>query len=160
MTGLDSLLSPARVMYRVAATSKKRIFELAAQNIAHATLSLTEQQVYSQLLAREKLGSTGLGQGVAIPHCRVDGCGTPVGCLITLETPVDFDAPDGQPVDLLFVLLVPHEATQAHLDLLAELAGRFSSPDYCTALRQAQSAVALLTCALDTDSPRVRQAAH
>ncbi len=160
MTGLDSLLSPARVMCRVDATSKKRIFELAAQNIAHGDALLTEQQVYSQLLAREKLGSTGLGQGVAIPHCRVDGCDAPMGCLITLETPVDFDAPDGQPVDLLFVLLVPPEATQAHLDLLAELAGRFSGPDYCLGLRQAHSAGALLSCALNTHSPAPRHAAH
>lgn len=160
MTGLDSLLSPARVMCRVDATSKKRIFELAAQNIAEADTSLTERDVYSQLLAREKLGSTGLGQGVAIPHCRVDGCASPVGCLITLETPVDFDSPDAQPVDLLFVLLVPPEATQAHLDLLAELAGRFSQADYCAALRRASTTVSLLSSALETDALPSRQMAH
>jgi len=160
MSGLDSLLSPARVMCRVDATSKKRIFELAAQNIADANESLTEHLVYSQLLAREKLGSTGLGQGVAIPHCRVEGCAAPLGCLITLATPVHFDSPDGQPVDLLFVLLVPPEATQAHLDLLAELAGRFSQPGYCSALRQAHSDINLLSCALQTDSQIARHAAH
>ena len=160
MTGLDHLLSPARVMHRVDATSKKRIFQLAAQNIAQAQAALMEPEVYSQLLAREKLGSTGLGHGVAIPHCRVDGCEQPVGCLITLETPVDFGSPDGQPVDLLFVLLVPSEAAQAHLDLLAELAGRFSQADYCSALRKAASAENLLLSAQATHASAMSRVAH
>lgn len=148
MTGLDSLLNPARVMCRVEAASKKRIFELAAQKIAEAEPALVEDEVYTQLLAREKLGTTGLGQGVAVPHCRVDGCEQPLGCLITLASAVDFQSSDKRPVDLLFVLLVPTEATQEHLDLLAEIARRFSSGSYCRALRNAESDDKLLMTAV------------
>ncbi len=148
MTGLDSLLSPARVMCRVDAASKKRIFELAAQQIALAEPGLEEDEVYTQLLAREKLGSTGLGQGVAVPHCRVAGCGQPLGCLITLASAIDYDSPDKRQVDLLFVLLVPPEATQDHLDLLAEIARRFSSEHYCRALRDAGTDSSLLNTAM------------
>ena len=144
MTGVDSLLTPARVMCRVEAASKKRIFELAARQIAETDTNLTDTDVYARLLTREKLGSTGLGTGVAIPHCRVEGCERPMGCLITLAEPIAFDAPDEQPVDLLFVLLVPAEATQEHLDILAELARRFSDPHYCALLRAANSAQELL----------------
>lgn len=147
MTGLDNLLSPARVMCRVEASSKKRIFELAAQHIAQAEPNLDESDVYTQLLARERLGSTGLGSGVAVPHCRVEGCPEPIGCLVTLAAPVDFDSPDGRPVDLLFVLLVPPEGTQVHLDLLADIARRFSSDNYCQQLRDAGSEQNLLASA-------------
>ena len=150
MTELDSLLTPFRVMCRIDAGSKKRIFELAAHQIASADPALTESSVYAQLLARENLGSTGLGQGVAIPHCRVAGCDKPVGCLITLATPVNFESSDKQPVDLLFVLLVPPEATQEHLDILASIAERFSRFGYCDKLRMATSDGDLLASALQT----------
>lgn len=148
MTGLDSLLSPARVLCRAEAASKKRIFELAAQCIAAAEIELEEHDVYAQLLAREKIGSTGLGEGVAVPHCRVSGVAKPIGCLITLSSAVDFDSPDGRPVDLLFVLLVPPEATQEHLELLAEIARRFSRSEYCQSLRAADTGASLLASAV------------
>lgn len=144
MAGLDALLDPARSMCRVDAASKKRIFELAAARIAGSSLQLGEDQIYTQLLAREKLGSTGLGRGVAIPHCRVEGCPAPMGCIITLSSAVSYDAPDDVHVDILFVLLVPAEATQEHLNILAELARRFSDPDFCSALRSARSDAELL----------------
>ncbi len=147
MTGLDNLLSPARVMCRAEAASKKRIFELAAQRIADTETSLDEHQVYAQLLAREKLGSTGLGAGVAVPHCRAEGVEQALGLLITLSEPVDFDSPDSKPVDLLFVLLVPPEATQEHLELLADVARRFSTQAYCQGLRAADTDDALLQAA-------------
>lgn len=143
MNGLDMLLHPGRVACNLDASSKKRIFEVAATAIAATVESLDEDTVYSQLLVREKLGSTGLGSGVAIPHCRVDGCESPVGCLFTLETAIDFDSPDDRPVDLLFILVVPAEATQEHLEILADLARRFSNEAYCTKLRTATSAAEL-----------------
>ena len=93
--------------------------------------------VLDHLIAREKLGSTGLGQGIAIPHCRIANCPQPLGTLVTLQEPIDFDAPDDAPVDLLFVLLVPQEADQQHLDILATIARLFSQPDFCTQLRAA-----------------------
>ncbi|EED35963.1 phosphotransferase system, nitrogen regulatory IIA protein [Luminiphilus syltensis NOR5-1B] len=139
-------------MWRVEVSSKKRIFELAAEQIAEVEPDLSDDDIYTQLLAREKLGTTGLGQGVAIPHCRVEGCAQPLGCLITLDQAIPFDAPDNVPVDLLFVLLVPLEATQEHLDILAELAGRFSDPAYCSALRNAHSSADLLDSAVHSEA--------
>lgn len=146
MNALDNLLTPKRVLCQVEAASRKRVFELVAQQIADDA-KLTEDSVYTQLFAREKLGSTALGGGVAIPHCRVAGCEQPLGCLVTLASGVDFDAPDSREVDLLFVLLVPEEATQTHLDLLAEIARRFSNTQYCAGLRGAESASQLLIAA-------------
>ena len=146
MNALDNLLNPKRVMCQVDAASRKRVFELVAQQIADDA-KLTEHSVYTQLFAREKLGSTALGGGVAIPHCRVADCEQPLGCLVTLASGVDFDAPDSREVDLLFVLLVPEEATQIHLDLLAEIARRFSNAQYCAGLRGAESASQLLIAA-------------
>ena len=139
MAGLEALLDPARSMCQIEAASKKKIFELAAARIALSQPALGEDQIYNQLLAREKLGSTGLGQGVAIPHCRVEGCAEPMGCIITLSNGVSFDAPDSRHVDILFVLLVPAEATQEHLNILAALARRFSDRSFCAALRAARS---------------------
>lgn len=139
MAGLDDLLDPTRTMCRVEATSKKRIFELVAARIADSQPVLDDDSIYNQLLAREKLGSTGLGQGVAIPHCRVDGCPEPLGCIITLSEAVNFDAPDDARVDVLFVLIVPAEATQEHLNILATLARVFSDTALCGQLRSATS---------------------
>ena len=93
--------------------SKKRLFETIARIISDDQPSLVYEEVFDQLIAREKLGSTGLGQGIAIPHCRVEHCPQPLGTLVTLEQPIDFDAPDDQPVDLLFALLVPERGPSA-----------------------------------------------
>lgn len=146
---LEELLSPTRIDCAVEAASKKRIFEIVAGKIATSTSGIGETDIYAQLLAREKLGSTGLGAGVAIPHCRVAGCQRPVGSLLTLESPVDYDAVDRQPVDLVFALVVPEEATQTHLGILAELARRFSNEAYCTRLRAARTSIELLAAALE-----------
>ena len=148
MSSLDSLLNRQRVVCQLHAVSKKRVLELIAQHIAEAEGSLEVGQVYTGLLERERLGSKALGTGVAVPHCRVPGLDKPLGCLITLASPIDYDAPDGEPVDLLFVLLVPPDAAQEHLDLLAEVAGRFSDAGYCKGLRQAASVTSLLESAV------------
>ena len=94
---------------------------------------IARSQVFDSLFAREKLGSTGLGQGVAIPHGRIKGLKEAVGAFVRLAQPVPFDAPDGQPVSLVFVLLVPEQATEQHLQILSELAQMFSDK----ALREA-----------------------
>ena len=119
--------------------SKKRLFERASEAIAKS-FDLPSGTIYKELLGREKLGSTAIGEGVAIPHCRVDLCTEAVGCLITLGEPIDFSALDDHPVDIVFILLVPREANQAHLDLLSNLATIFSDPAMRTALRAAQTA--------------------
>jgi PTS system nitrogen regulatory IIA component len=119
------------------------LFETIAKMISEDQLSLPHTDIFNQLLAREKLGSTGLGQGIAVPHCRATNCSQPLGSLITLASPIDFDAPDDQPVDLIFVLLVPQEAHQQHLDILAGIAGLFQQEEFCHALRAAQDAAQL-----------------
>ena len=134
---LDNLLTPERTACQVPGLSKKRLFETLARIISVDQLSLTYEEVFTQLINREKLGSTGLGEGIAIPHSRIGNCTHPIGTLLTLAEPIDFDAPDGKPVDMVFALLVPEEATQQHLDTLAQIARLFSQADYCRALRAA-----------------------
>ena len=115
--------------------SKKRVFERAAEAMG-AALDLSSETIYRALLAREKLGSTAIGEGIAIPHCRINECAEAAGGLVTLEEPIDFGATDGRDVDVIFVLLVPEEATQAHLNLLAALARSFSNADLRDRVRQ------------------------
>ena len=115
--------------------SKKRVFERAAEAMG-AALDLSSETIYRALLAREKLGSTAIGEGIAIPHCRINERAEAAGCLVTLEEPIDFGSTDGRDVDVIFVLLVPEEATQAHLNLLAALARSFSNADLRNRVRQ------------------------
>ena len=134
-------LAPERLLALRSETvhSKKRLFEQAAASIS-AEFDLNQESVYRSLLAREKLGSTAIGHGVAIPHSRMSGCTEPLGCLILLSEGVDFGAPDGADVEIAFILLVPEAATQDHLDLLASLANAFSNADIRDRLKKADSA--------------------
>lgn len=122
--------------------SKKRVFERAAEAMGGA-LNLSSETIYRALLAREKLGSTAIGEGIAIPHCRINECAVAAGCLVTLQEPIDFGSADGQDVDIIFVLLVPEEATEAHLKLLAALARSFSNAEVRDRVRQTQDPEAL-----------------
>jgi len=147
MQALNEILTPARTVCHAPGSSKKKLLETIAGIISDDQLSLPNDEVFAQLIAREKLGSTGLGQGIAIPHCRVGNCTHPLGTLVTVENPIDFDAPDDMPVDLLFVLLVPEEAHQQHLDILAGIARLFSQADFCARLRAARSSSELFDIA-------------
>jgi nitrogen PTS system EIIA component len=138
-----AIVSRAATRARRTATSKKRVLQDASELLAAAQPALSSRVTFDQLLARERLGSTGLGEGVAIPHCRLEEAQRALGGMITLAQPIDFDAPDGQPVDLLFVLVVPIEGREVHLQILAELARVFSSPDNRARLRAAESDDAL-----------------
>ncbi len=138
MPALNQILTPERTVCCAPGISKKRLFETITKIVCADQLSLPYDDVLNRLITREKLGSTGMGQGIAIPHCRVNNCSLPIGTLITLEEPIPFDAPDDQPVDLLFVLLVPEEAHQQHLDILANIASLFSHADFCQELRAAR----------------------
>ena len=138
MHALNQILSPDRTICRAPNVSNKRLFETIARIFSDDQPSLTYDKILDQLIAREKLGSTGMGQGIAIPHCRVTECVEPLGAILTLEEAIPFDAPDDQPVDLLFILLVPKEAHQQHLDILAEIARLFSQEDLCERLRAAR----------------------
>ena len=119
------LLPTTNVVLDLDLSSKRRVFDEAGllfqhhQGIARAT-------VFDSLLARERLGSTGLGQGVAIPHGRIPKLGAPVGAFLRLKEAIPFEAPDGRPVNLLFFVLVPEKATEAHLQILAALAEMFA----------------------------------
>jgi nitrogen PTS system EIIA component len=125
MNLIAPLLPEANVLADLDVSSKKRVFEqvgLLFENSIHIARSI----VFDSLFAREKLGSTGLGQGVAIPHGRIKGLKEAAGALVRLKEPIPFEAPDGQNVALIFVLLVPDRATDVHLQILSELAQMFS----------------------------------
>jgi nitrogen PTS system EIIA component len=147
MQALVQLLTPGRTVCRVSGLSKKRLFEKIAKVISEDQVSLPYSLVLSSLIAREKLGSTGLGAGIAIPHCRIENCTHALGTLVTLDQPTEFDAPDGKPVDILFILLVPDEAQQQHLDILASVAELFSQQAFCEAIRGAESSSTLFETA-------------
>ncbi len=143
MIRLETILTPGRSLVNVPGGSKKRVLEQIASVIARDLPDLDGQTIYESLIAREKLGSTGFGNGIAIPHCRLPGCSTPISALLKLSTAVDFDAIDGAPVDLLFVLLVPEAATDEHLELLRQIASMFDREDIRERLRQAQDSETL-----------------
>lgn len=119
--------------------SKKRVLEQIAKLVAQDLPDLDAHDIFESLVAREKLGSTGFGNGIAIPHCRLAGCPSPLSAVLRLDTPVDFDAIDGAPVDLLFVLLVPLEATDQHLELLRQIASMLDKEQVRTRLRQVET---------------------
>jgi PTS system nitrogen regulatory IIA component len=135
---INALITPDRVACQEELSSKKRVLERLGELLATSTPSLTDGEIFDSLINRERLGSTGLGKGVAIPHGRVEGLSEPLGALVQLRAGVDFDAIDGQPVDLLFGLLVPHESTEEHLQILASLAKMFSDSELCEQLRQSR----------------------
>ncbi len=135
----DELLSSADISLDNPATSKKRVLEEAASLLSHRQSSIDPEPVYERLMERERLGSTGLTNGVALPHARMPGVEAASGAFIRLATPVDFDAMDDKPVDLIFSLLVPEEATDEHLQLLAGLARLFSDEQLCERLRQTET---------------------
>ncbi|BFM10788.1 PTS IIA-like nitrogen regulatory protein PtsN [Simiduia litorea] len=135
----ETLLAPRRVQHGVEGVSKKRVLETIANIIATDLPSLNADTLFRSLIAREKLGSTGLGHGIAIPHCRIASCESTIGALIVLSNPIDFDAIDGAPVDVIFTLMVPEEANSEHLQTLAKLAELFQQEDFRAALRTAGS---------------------
>ena len=135
----NGFLLQERIGCSVEAASKKRVLEQLGQRLAESVPGLTQDLVFDALLERERLGSTGLGKGIALPHARMAQVDQAIGACITLNQEVDFDAIDGEPVDLAFAMLVPHEATDEHLQLLSTLAQMFSDSAFCTELRQARS---------------------
>lgn len=140
---LSSILTPERTLFGAPGSSKKRVLENIASFICEDIPTLDPLKLFEKLIEREKLGSTGLGKGIAIPHCRINNCTSVIGTLITLDNPVDFYAIDGQKVDLLFVLLVPEEAHEEHLKALAKLAELFSQQQFCDQLRSSKNSEAL-----------------
>jgi PTS system nitrogen regulatory IIA component len=132
---LSEILTPDRILLDSDATSKKRVLESASELLAGTDENLSPRAVFDCLIAREKLGSTALGHGVAIPHGRVSGLEKATAVFLRVPAGVDFDAPDNAPVDLVIALLVPEESTEEHLQVLAEIASRLESEDCREALR-------------------------
>jgi PTS system nitrogen regulatory IIA component len=128
MNRLASILMPAQVLAQVEVTSKKRAFEEAGLLFENLH-GLSRALVTDSLFSRERLGSTGLGHGVAIPHGRIKGLKSPMAAVFQLAKPIGFDAPDDQVVGLLIFLLVPEAATQKHLEILSEIAELLSDAD-------------------------------
>ena len=142
MNLIAKLLPPANVVVGLEASSKKRAFEQAGL-LFENNHGIGRSTVFDSLFAREKLGSTGLGQGIAIPHGRIQGLKDALGAFIRLAEPVPFDAPDGRPVTMLFVLLVPEQANEHHLQLLSELAQMFSDRAFREQLMSAPDSLAV-----------------
>jgi PTS system nitrogen regulatory IIA component len=140
---LQTLLTPSHIQLGLAATSKKRIFEEIGF-LFERTAKLDRSAVTDSLFARERLGSTGLGHGVAIPHGRIKGLKEPHIAMFQLSAGIGFDAVDDAPVSLLFALLVPENATQKHLDLLSGIAELLGDEAKREALKTATSAEAVL----------------
>jgi len=123
---VNDILTPARIELAMRAASKKRALEGLSELIASDT-NLNSTVVFQALIDRERIGSTGIGDNIAIPHGRMKGLDKPVGAFTILEQQIDFDAIDQKPVNMIFALVVPEEATDEHLQLLAQLAKIFSN---------------------------------
>ncbi len=139
-----NFLAVERIGCQVDASSKKKILEELGKLFEGCAPGLTQDTVFDRLLERERLGSTGLGNGIALPHARMPELEQAHGAFLQLSAGVDFDAIDNQPVDLVFALLVPEAATQEHLQLLAGLATLFSQSTFCERLRRTKDRATLL----------------
>ncbi|HVP08930.1 MAG TPA: PTS IIA-like nitrogen regulatory protein PtsN [Burkholderiales bacterium] len=159
MSLVAKLLPLENVLPDLAASSKKRLFEQVGLLFENRH-GIARNVVFESLFARERLGSTGLGQGVAIPHGRIKGLKEALGAFVRLAQPIPFDAPDGQPVRLAFALLVPEHATEKHLEILSELAQMFSDRALREALAGAADAATLhqLISAWQPDAASQRRA--
>jgi PTS system nitrogen regulatory IIA component len=141
---ISELLIQERVSCCPQVGSKKRLLEHISELLAKNAPQLSRNEIFDSLISREKLGSTGLGKGVAIPHGRLSALKRPVCAFIKLDQPIEFDALDGQPVDLVFALIVPENSTDDHLQILAGIAALFSSPAFCSAIRECSNDACLL----------------
>ena len=152
---ISSLISPERVTRRGGITSKKRVLEHVSELLARETARLGWEEIFDSLVNREKLGSTGLGKGVALPHGRMALLDKPVCAFLKLDRPVDFDAADNQPVDLVFALLVPENSTEEHLQVLSMIAELFSNPSFCSSIRDCNSDACLYSALVQQEQHQI-----
>ncbi|MDO8304319.1 PTS sugar transporter subunit IIA [Herminiimonas sp.] len=142
MNHLSQILPPANVVLDLDVSSKKRTFEQVGL-IFENNCGIARAVVSENLFARERLGSTGLGHGVAVPHGRIKGLKAPLAAFVRLAQPIPFESPDGQPVSLLIFLLIPDNVTQQHLEILSELAEMFSDEAFRTLLSTTEDPAAI-----------------
>ncbi|GGY63878.1 PTS IIA-like nitrogen-regulatory protein PtsN [Cellvibrio zantedeschiae] len=145
---IQSLLTPERACSSLEASSKRRALELLAEVIAQDISTIDADDLVRRFLARERLGSTGVGHGIAIPHCRINNSAGAIGALITLKHPVEFDSIDNEPVDILFAMLVPEDSHAEHLKNLAALAGALTRSEFRQRLRAASDNSTLYEAAI------------
>lgn len=143
MIQLKEILTLSQTLVNVNVTSKKRALEMIAQTVATNTSELSEHGLFDNLIERERLGTTGFGKGVAIPHCRVESCEKPIAVVLKLTTPIDFDAIDNELVDILVGLVVPTQANDDHLQLLKQIAELLNNVQVCKEIRSAETNQAL-----------------
>ena len=141
MIDMESILVPKCVRTKVHAPSRKRVLEISSDLLAKHH-GISARNLFDALTERERLGSTGIGEGVAIPHCRLE-CSQIMAAFIVLDTAVDYDAIDNQPVDILFVLVVPPDEENTHLEVLACLAAVFGDESERAMLRDARTSTEL-----------------
>ncbi|MCS5572435.1 MAG: PTS sugar transporter subunit IIA [Pseudomonadales bacterium] len=145
---IDEILSPDRTCSTLSPSSKKKAIEFVSEKISSSLPTLRLRHIYRGLIEREKLGTTAIGEGVALPHCRLPKCEKIVGGLFVFDDPIDFSAPDERGVNILFTLLVPEHETSEHLKTLSMLAQGFSNPDTRQLLLDARSDEKLYQAAL------------
>lgn len=147
MSGMDiqTLVSLDRTKCAVQCNSKKRILEIISDIAAQNNPEIEQGTVLSSLLNRERMGSTGIGNGIALPHGRLPGLDRVIAIVVTSEPAIDFDAIDNKPVDIFFTLLVPEEQTEGHLQTLAMVAGKLNDKETVKAIRRAATSDDIVT---------------
>lgn len=155
---MNHLFDNSRISCRASLSSKKKCLQLLSDliesNLDETVLDdSVDMEVIDALAARERLGCTGLGHGVAIPHARVDFINKPIGAAITLKEPIEFDAADGEPVDIIVGLLIPEAEVDGHLKILASLATFFNEADNRDAMRKSESAAEILASLQNLNNP-------
>ncbi len=140
---LSSILSENRIISGLEISSKKKLIQSISDLFA-SELNLDTKALFNLFFEREQLSSTGIGNGFALPHARTSGIDHAYGCLLSLTPAIEFDAIDNQPIDLVFAIIVPEQATDEHLQILASIAKMFSEPENCNKIRQAKDNLAML----------------
>jgi len=145
------LVNAENISFHNPATSKKKVLEELSNQLASNSNATTADEIFDALLERERLGSTGLGKGVAIPHARIPNIPHTIAAMLTLEKPVDFESIDKQPIDIAIGLLVPEDDSEHHLQHLSRLVTLFRTPETCAKIRTAESAENIFETLLAVD---------
>jgi PTS system nitrogen regulatory IIA component len=160
---LEEIINPDAVLCNAHARSKKHCLEILGELLVRSQPDIAAEDIFERLIERERLGCTSLEAGVAFPHCRVEGIDQCIAAMIKLSEPIDFDATDGEPVDLVFGLMVPTEVTESHHADIAMITNLLGNADIRSKLREATSSSALYRALLDGSSATVSdqlQTAH
>lgn len=139
LINISDFLSAERTLNAVQASSKKKALETIAKTLSANISGLSENALFDQLVQREKLGSTAIGHGCAVPHCHADGISQIYACFLKLDSTIDFDSPDNQKVDLIFAIIVPTDANDIYLNILARISQSLHEEEFRQQLRHAES---------------------